>query len=158
MTHCRPSRRDINVVVTIGFSNYTVADCKENARERERLFTSRARCYDDTSVNPARFEPRLWRRLVPITYTTFMTEQCFSRGVSFRRGRSVQVLTRALISSFIIIFNRTFWFLEFKFSLRWGFSWFLRIFCSKSGTKIIFISIWGKLRKNFYLGHNISMF
>lgn len=37
-----------------------------------------------------------------------MTEQYFSRGVSFRRGWFVCVLTRALISSFIIIFNRTF--------------------------------------------------
>ena len=37
-----------------------------------------------------------------------MTEQYFSRGVSFRRGRFVCVLTRALISSFTIIFSRTF--------------------------------------------------
>ena len=105
MTHCRPSRRDINVVVTIGFSNYTVADCKENARERERLFTSRARCYDDTSVNPARFEPRLWRRLVPITYTTLWLSNTFRAASRFVEADSFAY--SPVLSSLLLLSSST---------------------------------------------------
>lgn len=75
-TYCRPSRRDINVVVTIGlllqngWLQKALRARDHFEREKMILFWFRIcvlllYCRDDNSVNPARFEPRLWRRLVP---------------------------------------------------------------------------------------------
>ena len=76
-TYCRPSRRDINVVVTIGLLLQNgwlqkALRARDNFEREKRfdfvLISHRVvllYCRDDNSVNPARFEPRLWRRLVP---------------------------------------------------------------------------------------------
>ena len=76
-TYCRPSRRDINVVVTIGLllqngwlqKALRARDHFEREKRFDFVLISHRvvllYCRDDNSVNPARFEPRLWRRLVP---------------------------------------------------------------------------------------------
>lgn len=75
-TYCRPSRRDINVVVTIGLllqNGWLQKALRARDHfEREKIWfcfdfadVVLLYCRDDNSVNPARFEPRLWRRLVP---------------------------------------------------------------------------------------------